>query len=42
MSYLGFFLIHVAQVIRAGWANFRSMVCGYDLVETNVKVTHGD
>lgn len=33
MGYAGFFVIHIAQVIRAGWANFRSMVCGYDLVE---------
>jgi hypothetical protein len=31
-------------VMRAGWANFRAMVCGYDLVEadTNARVTHGD
>jgi thiosulfate reductase cytochrome b subunit len=27
-----FFVIHVIQVIRAGWANFRSMVAGYELV----------
>ena len=33
MGYAGFFVIHIAQVIRAGWANFRSMVSGYDLVE---------
>ena len=33
MGYVGFFGIHIGQVIRAGWANFRSMVCGYDLVE---------
>jgi thiosulfate reductase cytochrome b subunit len=31
MGYLGFFLIHIAQVIRAGWSNFRSMVCGYEV-----------
>jgi thiosulfate reductase cytochrome b subunit len=40
MGYLGFFVIHIAQVVRTGWANFRSMVCGYDVVE--VKGTHGD
>jgi thiosulfate reductase cytochrome b subunit len=34
MGYVGFFAIHIAQVIRAGWANFRSMVCGYDVVKT--------
>jgi thiosulfate reductase cytochrome b subunit len=27
-----FFAIHVVQVIRAGWNNFRSMVAGYELV----------
>jgi thiosulfate reductase cytochrome b subunit len=35
MGYVGFFLIHIAQVIRAGWANFRSMVAGYDLVDSH-------
>ncbi len=40
MGYVGFFGIHIGQVIRAGWANFRSMICGYDLVES--KVSHGD
>jgi len=33
MGYVAFFVIHIAQVIRAGWASFRAMVCGYDLVE---------
>jgi thiosulfate reductase cytochrome b subunit len=33
MSYVGFFAIHIMQVIRAGWNNFRSMVTGYELVE---------
>jgi thiosulfate reductase cytochrome b subunit len=44
MAYLGFFLIHIAQVIRAGWANFRSMVCGYDLIPAakGAEATHGD
>jgi hypothetical protein len=27
-----FFVIHVAQVIRAGWNNFLAMVTGYELV----------
>jgi thiosulfate reductase cytochrome b subunit len=40
MGYVGFFAIHIAQVIRAGWANFRSMVSGCDLAE--VEATHGD
>lgn len=32
MGYVGFFVVHIAQVARAGWANFRAMVCGYGLV----------
>ncbi len=26
LGYVGFFIIHITQVIRAGWNNFRSMV----------------
>lgn len=32
IGFVAFFLIHVLQVIRAGWRNFHSMVAGYDLV----------
>jgi thiosulfate reductase cytochrome b subunit len=32
IGYMLFFLIHVAQVVRAGWNNFRAMVTGYELV----------
>ncbi len=28
-----FFMVHIWQVIRAGWNNFRSMVSGYEVVE---------
>jgi len=28
-----FFVVHVAQVMRAGWNNFRSMVTGYEIVQ---------
>jgi hypothetical protein len=44
MGYVGFFCIHIAQVIRAGWSNFRSMVCGYDVVDESVKMeaSHAD
>jgi thiosulfate reductase cytochrome b subunit len=31
-GYVLFFVIHVAQVLRAGWNNFRAMVTGYELV----------
>jgi len=33
MGYLIFFVIHILQVIIAGWNNFRSMVIGYELVK---------
>jgi thiosulfate reductase cytochrome b subunit len=32
MGYVVFFVIHVAQVILAGWNKFRSMIIGYELV----------
>jgi thiosulfate reductase cytochrome b subunit len=31
VGYVLFFVIHVAQVIRAGWNNFRAMVTGFEL-----------
>jgi thiosulfate reductase cytochrome b subunit len=31
IGFVGFFAIHISQVIRAGWDNFRSMVAGYSL-----------
>ena len=31
MGFCGFFLIHVVQVILAGWNNFRSMVSGLEI-----------
>ncbi|MDB5034186.1 MAG: thiosulfate reductase [Chlorobi bacterium] len=33
VGYVLFFIVHIAQVIRAGWGNFRGMVAGYDLVD---------
>ena len=32
IGYCLFFVVHVAQVIKAGWNNFRAMVTGYELV----------
>lgn len=32
LGYVAFFLVHIAQVVRAGWNNFRAMVTGYELV----------
>lgn len=37
VGYVGFFVIHILQVVLAGWNNFRSMVIGYELVSTNDK-----
>ena len=31
IGFCGFFLVHVGQVILAGWNNFRSMVSGYEI-----------
>ena len=31
LSYVGFFVIHVTQVIRAGLTNFQSMVSGFEV-----------
>ncbi|RYY14591.1 MAG: thiosulfate reductase [Cytophagaceae bacterium] len=33
VGYVLFFLVHVAQVVRAGWNNFRSMVAGFEVEE---------
>src|SRR5258708_12853293 len=29
LAYVGFFLVHVAQVICAGWSNFPALIIGY-------------
>jgi thiosulfate reductase cytochrome b subunit len=31
MAFLGFFVVHVVQVLLAGWNNFRSMVSGLEI-----------
>ncbi len=33
IAFVGFFLIHVLQVARAGWNNFRAMITGSEIVE---------
>lgn len=35
IGYCLFFLIHVVQVILAGWNNFRAMIAGFDVVNDN-------
>jgi hypothetical protein len=39
--FVAFFVVHVVQVAIAGWANFRSMVAGYDIVDTGEDPTRG-
>jgi thiosulfate reductase cytochrome b subunit len=31
-GYVMFFVVHIAQVVRAGWNNMRSMITGYEVV----------
>jgi thiosulfate reductase cytochrome b subunit len=38
IGYVLFFIVHIAQVIRAGWNNFRAMVTGYELVPAEEKL----
>lgn len=38
LSFIGFFFIHVGQVIKTGWNNFRAMVTGYELVPADEEV----
>lgn len=33
VGYVVFFVVHIAQVIRAGWNNFRAMVIGVEVVD---------
>lgn len=35
MGYVAFFFVHISQVIRAGWNNFRAMVTGYEVVSVH-------
>lgn len=39
IGYVLFFLIHIFQVIRAGWNNFRAMVTGFEVQKTKEDAT---
>jgi DMSO/TMAO reductase YedYZ molybdopterin-dependent catalytic subunit/thiosulfate reductase cytochrome b subunit len=40
LGYCVFFLVHIGQVILAGWNNFRAMIAGFEVVRTpKVKLT---
>jgi hypothetical protein len=40
VGYVLFFVIHITQVIRAGWGNFRAMIIGVEVVEPRETI-HG-
>ena len=40
VGYVVFFVIHITQVIRAGWNNFRAMVIGVEVIADGEAV-HG-
>jgi len=33
LGYVLFFLVHIVQVILAGWNNFRAMVAGFEVIK---------
>ena len=35
IGYCAFFVVHLVQVVLAGWNNFRSMVIGYEPAQDN-------
>ena len=39
VGYVLFFIVHIAQVVRAGWNNFRAMVAGFEIEEVD-SATH--
>jgi thiosulfate reductase cytochrome b subunit len=43
VGYIVFFIVHISQVIKAGWNNFRGMVAGYEVAPDLLsEETHGD
>jgi thiosulfate reductase cytochrome b subunit len=41
IGFVLFFVIHILQVVKAGWNNFRAMVTGYELVPADRDPAHG-
>ena len=37
VGYVLFFVIHIVQVILAGWNNFRAMIAGFEVIKENNK-----
>jgi thiosulfate reductase cytochrome b subunit len=42
LGYVFFFLVHVVQVILAGWNNFRSVVSGFEVINEEPKIAAED
>jgi thiosulfate reductase cytochrome b subunit len=42
IGYVLFFLVHIFQVIKAGWNNFRAMVTGFEVRKTNNESASND
>lgn len=42
IGYVLFFVIHVVQVILAGWNNFRAVISGFEIVDRNTKPLASD
>ena len=42
IGFLVFFVVHILQVVRAGWANFASMIGGYELRQPEVAETEAE
>jgi thiosulfate reductase cytochrome b subunit len=40
IGYVFFFLIHIVQVILAGWNNFRAVVAGFEVIEEQPQLKH--
>ncbi len=40
IGFLGFFFVHIAQVVRAGYNNFRAMVTGFELTHAEEEHTN--
>jgi len=40
IGYCLFFIVHIAQVIRAGWNNFRAIITGFEVTKTNQPTTN--
>ena len=39
VGYVAFFGVHIAQVVRTGWNNFRAMLTGYEIVTDERELT---